>query len=171
VPNGSWTPRVVTSIGEASAFSSLLVTGSVAELPAPFLRMQVDGDAFAAQGAGVGAMDHVSKVSFEAFDPLRKVDRHLSVVVPFVMVTGKVPRVFSGKLLGSPPMMFEMVPQADPAMASVYAAKPGMLPWRVHMLGSSQGQLFGQFSGVLQRVSGPGPEQVELEQGEFLVDP
>jgi len=170
--NGEWTPRVSNSVGEAVAFSALKLSGSQAELPAPFVDMQVEGLPFVAGPPDVVAKDLVTKVSFDAWSSLDGVDRHLKVVVNFKLLTSKVPTLFTGGSAAAQPVFFEMLPPAGSLeAASVYVAGPPSLPWRVHVLGRSQGQLFGLMSAVLKRVSGPGPETLALDEGMFLVDP
>ena len=172
VADGDWTPRVANSVGEAAAIQALKLSGSPAQLPPPFLRMQVDGSQFAAEDLDVVAWDLGTKVSFESFAGVGGLELHLSATVPFSPVAGKVPVKFSGSSAGGQPMFLQRSePSESGPVVSLYVAKPATHPWKVHMLGKSQGLLFGQLSAVLVRFSGPGPDTLELSEGMFLIDP
>jgi hypothetical protein len=172
VADGDWTPRVVNSVGEAAAIQALKLSGSPAQLPPPFLRTDVDGSLFAAEDLDVVAWDLGTKVSFDAFAGVGGLELHLSSTVPFSPVAGKVPVKFSGNSAGGQPMFLQRSePSESGPVVSLYVAKPATHPWKVHMLGKSQGMLFGQLSAVLVRFSGPGPDTLELADGMFLIDP
>ncbi len=172
VADGEWTPRVSNAIGEAAASSALVLSGSAAGLPAPFVKMHVDGAPFVAQDGDVVASDLGSKLAFDAYATADGVDQQLSVIVPFAPATGKVPKLFSGTSAGNTPVFYQQTLVANqPPLTTLYVVQPSSQPWKVHILARSQDQLFGQLSAVLVRVSGPGPDMLVIEDGSFLVAP
>jgi hypothetical protein len=172
LPDGEWTPRLHNPLAEAVALVALETAGSDAPPPVEGVQAKVDGAPFVAGEADVLAGNLGSKMAFDAFSVVGDVQQQLSVLLPFAPVFGQVPALFSGTGFGSEPVFLQQVLLSEsPPQVSVYVAVPSALPWKAHVLGRSQGRIFGLFEAVLQRVSGAGPDQLSVEHGWFVVAP
>jgi len=172
LPDGEWTPRVSNPLGEAVATSALVTTGSTAEVPAEYVQALVGGLPFLAAEGDVVASNLGAKLAFDAYAAPAGEQQQLSVLIPFSIVSSKVPKLFSGTGSGSEPVCWqEKLTSEAPPVTSLYVVKPATLPWKVHGVGRSQGAVFGLMSATLGKVSGPGPDTLLVENGFFLVKP
>ncbi len=172
VPDGEWTPRLQNPLAQAVAPVAVNVTGSQAPPPVEGVQARADDAPFVAGEGDVLAANLGSKMAFDAFDLAGEMQQQLSVLVPFAPAAGKVPTLFSGTGFGAEPLFWQQTLLSEsPPQTAVYVALPASLPWMLHVLGRSQGRIFGTFEAVLQRVSGVGPDLLSLEDGWFVVQP
>jgi hypothetical protein len=167
LPDGQWAPRVVTPLGDDLADNAVSVFGSTAPVPADFVKALVGDIRFSVPATGVNAVISGAKVAFDAITD-GAAPQHLSVLVPFSMTTSKVPAVFQG-VVSTQPVFFMLSDAVNGS--SLWVAMPGVLPWKVEIVGRMGMHLAGTLDAVLYHIAGPGDPELLVNKGLFVVTP